>query len=191
MTALGPRKPVIALAIGDPAGISPELTAKLVASDEVRARADLIVIGDRRVFDEGARVAGVTPDLKTVAPDRNSGTDGAVFIDLGHLDPNTIERGVACEAGGKFALANYRHALTLARNGQADAVCFTPFNKKAMRLARDGYDEIAFSAEVVGLETPASDWRVMRCRAVSSPGTSLRFARGRCPSRSDARPDRS
>jgi 4-hydroxythreonine-4-phosphate dehydrogenase len=162
MTALGPRKPVIALAIGDPAGISPELTAKLVASDEVRARADLIVIGDRRVFDEGARVAGVTPDLKTVAPDRNSGTDGAVFIDLGHLDPNTIERGVACEAGGKFALANYRHALTLARNGQADAVCFTPFNKKAMRLARDGYDdEIAFSAEVVGLETPASEFNVL------------------------------
>jgi 4-hydroxythreonine-4-phosphate dehydrogenase len=162
MTALGPRKPVIALAIGDPAGISPELTAKLVASDEVRARADLIVIGDRRVFDEGARVAGVTPDLKTVAPDRNSGTDGAVFIDLGHLDPNTIERGVACEAGGKFALANYRHALTLARNGQADAVCFTPFNKKAMRLARDGYDdEIAFSAEVVGLETPACEFNVL------------------------------
>jgi 4-hydroxythreonine-4-phosphate dehydrogenase len=163
MKAHGHRKPVIALAIGDPAGISPELTAKLVAMDELRARADLIVIGDRRVFDEGARIARVTPDLKTVVPDGNSGTiDGTLFIDLGHLDPGSIERSVACEAGGKFALANYRHALTLARNGQADAVCFTPFNKKAMRLARAGYDdEIAFSAEVVGLTSPASEFNVL------------------------------
>ena len=60
------HKPLIALAMGDPAGISPELTARLVASDEVRGRANLLVIGDRRVFDAGARIAGVSPDIKTV-----------------------------------------------------------------------------------------------------------------------------
>ncbi len=157
------RKPIVALAMGDPAGISPELTARLAALDDVREAADLIVIGDRRVFDEGARIAGVTPELKTVAPDANSAAiDGPVFMDLAHLDPTTIERGVASQAGGDFALANYRHALTLARDGQADAVCFTPFNKKAMRLARGDYDdEIAFSAEVVGLTTPASEFNVL------------------------------
>ena len=158
----GRRKPVIALARGDPAGISPELTAKLAASDEVRARVSLLVIGDRRVFDEGARVAGVMPDVKTVAPDANSDVDGAVLIDLAHLDPRRIERGVASVDGGSFALANYRHALALARSGQADAVCFTPFNKKAMRLARESYDdEIAFSAEVVGLDGPAGEFNVL------------------------------
>jgi 4-hydroxythreonine-4-phosphate dehydrogenase len=158
-----PRKPVIALAMGDPAGISPELTARLAALEDIRNAADLIVIGDRRLFDEGARVAGVKPNLKTVAADANlSVAQGAVFMDLAHLDPKTIERGVASKAGGEFALANYRHALTLARNGQADAVCFTPFNKKAMRMARDDCDdEIAFSAEVVGLTTPASEFNVL------------------------------
>jgi 4-hydroxythreonine-4-phosphate dehydrogenase len=163
MNGLSRRKPIIALAMGDPAGISAELTAKLAALEEVCQASDLIVVGDRRVFDEGARVAGVKPDLKTVAPDANLAmADGAVFIDLAHLDPATIERGVASKAGGDFALANYRHALTLARNGQADAVCFTPFNKKAMRLARGDYDdEIAFSAEVVGLTTPASEFNVL------------------------------
>src|SRR5262249_14079227 len=70
--------------------------------------------------------------------------------------------GVASEDGGSFALANYRHALALARSGQADAVCFTPFNKKAMRLARESYDdEIAFSAEVVGLDAPAGEFNVL------------------------------
>ncbi|HZR85712.1 MAG TPA: 4-hydroxythreonine-4-phosphate dehydrogenase PdxA [Bradyrhizobium sp.] len=158
------RRPIIALAMGDPAGISPELTAKLVALDEVRETAQLVVIGDVRVFNEGARVAGVTPALKAVAPGTNldTGDDVPLFIDLAHLDPASIERGAATEAGGAFALANYRHALTLARDGQVDAVCFTPFNKRAMRLARPSYDdEIAFSAEIAGLTTPASEFNVL------------------------------
>lgn len=163
---VGPRgaKPIIALAMGDPAGISPELTAKAVALDEVRTKARLVVIGDRRVFDAGARIAGLDPDMPTVAPDANHEPedDRPVFVDLRHLDPSDITRSEASEAGGRFALTNYRHALSLARDRKADAVCFTPFNKKAMRLARPVYDdEIAFSAEVVGLDTPASEFNVL------------------------------
>ena len=164
MKANAHRKPVIALAMGDPAGISPELTAKLAALDEIRGKARLIVIGDRRVFDAGAAVAGVKPELKTVGPDTNLTAHGDehLFIDLGHLDPASVERGVAAQSGGVFALENYRRALLLARDGAADAVCFTPFNKKAMRLARESYDDdIAFSAEVVGLKAPASEFNVL------------------------------
>jgi 4-hydroxythreonine-4-phosphate dehydrogenase len=158
------NRPLIALAMGDPAGISPELTAKLVALDEVGAKARLVVIGDIRIFDEGARVAGVSPVLKTIAPgtNLNADDDRPLFIDLAHLNPASIERGVASGAGGTFALTNYRHALTLARDGKVDAVCFTPFNKRAMRLARPSYDdEIAFSAEIAGLTTPASEFNVL------------------------------
>ncbi|WP_369723925.1 4-hydroxythreonine-4-phosphate dehydrogenase PdxA [Bradyrhizobium sp. LLZ17] len=157
-------KPLIALAMGDPAGISPELTAKIVALDEVRARGRLVVIGDRRIFDEGARIAGVTPELTTVKPDADlRATAGeTLFVDLGHLDPKEVEAKTATLAGGKFALANYRHALELARDRRVDAVCFTPFNKQAMRLARADYDdEIAFSAEIAGLKTPASEFNVL------------------------------
>jgi len=157
-------KPLIALAMGDPAGISPELTAKLVVLDEVRGRCRLLVIGDRRVFDEGARVAGVTPELTAVeqGADFDELPGDALFLDLGHLDPAHVERGVASLAGGQFALANYKRALEFGRDGRVDAVCFTPFNKAAMRLARSDYDdEIAFSAEVVGLKTPASEFNVL------------------------------
>jgi 4-hydroxythreonine-4-phosphate dehydrogenase len=157
-------KPLIALAMGDPAGISPELTAKLVALDEVRSRCRLVVIGDRRVFDAGAKVAGVKPELTQVeqSSDFDELTADTLFLDLGHLDPARVERGVASLAGGQFALANYKRALEFGRDGRVDAVCFTPFNKAAMRLARSDYDdEIAFSAEVVGLRTPASEFNVL------------------------------
>jgi 4-hydroxythreonine-4-phosphate dehydrogenase len=157
-------RPIIALAIGDPAGISPELTARLLVLDDVKAKARLVVIGDRRVLDDGARVAGVQLDLQTVAPDADLSReqDRPVFIDLGHLDPASIQRSTAAIEGGQFALANYRHALTLARDRRADAVCFTPFNKNAMRLAHPAYDdEIRFSADVVGLKGPASEFNVL------------------------------
>jgi 4-hydroxythreonine-4-phosphate dehydrogenase len=157
-------KPLIALAMGDPAGISPELTAKIVGLPEVRGRARLIVVGDRRVFDEGARTAGVKIDIETVACDAIvEPSDGEpIFVDLANLDPASIHRGVAARQGGQFALENYRHVLEQARDARVDAVCFTPFNKKAMRLARPSYDdEIAFSAEVVGLENPASEFNIL------------------------------
>ena len=68
-------RPVIALAMGDPAGISPELTAKLLARDEVVDKAQIVVIGDRRVLDDGARIAAVKLDLPSASPDADLSKD--------------------------------------------------------------------------------------------------------------------
>jgi 4-hydroxythreonine-4-phosphate dehydrogenase len=157
-------KPTIALAMGDPAGISPELTARLLALDDVHAKTRLIVIGDRRVLDDGARIAKVKLDIPTVTADADFSApeQRPVFIDLGHLDPASVRRGTAVAEGGRFALTNYRHALRRACDGHADAVCFTPFNKQAMRLAHPPYDdEISFSLGVTGSEGPASEFNVL------------------------------
>jgi 4-hydroxy-L-threonine phosphate dehydrogenase PdxA len=49
-------RPTIALAMGDPAGISPELTARRLALDDVAAKARLVVIGDRRVLRSNSAI---------------------------------------------------------------------------------------------------------------------------------------
>ena len=116
------------------------------------------------MLDDGARVAGVKFDLISASPDADLSKEerAPVFIDLGHLDPASITRSIASAEGGRFALANYRHALAMGRDGRADAVCFTPFNKNAMRLAHPVCDdEIGFSADVVGLDGPASEFKVL------------------------------
>jgi 4-hydroxythreonine-4-phosphate dehydrogenase len=156
-------KPTIAVAMGDPAGISPELAAKVLALDEVRAAARFVVIGDKRVFDRGAAIAGVDIDLALSNPgEEGRSSDEITFVDLRHLDPDLVEVGVPTAEGGRFALANYRHALRMAAERHADAVCFMPFNKQAMKLAHPPYDdEIGFSAEVVGLDGPASEFNVL------------------------------
>ena len=148
-------RPVLALAMGDPAGISLELAAKLMADDEARSLADYIVVGDSRAFAEGSKVAGVSLDLPVWHPGDGDIdlSQGAVIADLGHYEPGAVERGKASKAGGAFALANFRTVLRLANRGGADAATFTPFNKNAMRLAFPPYvDEI----EVITAETGAT-----------------------------------
>ena len=156
-------KPVLALAIGDPAGVGPELAAKVIADADIRAAADLIVVGDRRVLWRGADVAGVKLDLAVCrSTDELRPGHGTVLVDLAHLDPDTIEVGTASKAGGAFALKNFRTAIELAAAGRAGAVCFTPFNKAAMRMAHPAYDdEIGYGAEVLGTTGPASEFNIL------------------------------
>ena len=98
MTPTTKQLPVIVLAMGDPAGISPELTARLVADPLMRETARLVVIADRRVLDEGARVAGVALDIESIAPSAPipTGVGAPVLVDLGHLDPAAIRVGEVC-----------------------------------------------------------------------------------------------
>jgi len=155
--------PVIVLAIGDPAGVGPELAAKLVADPDVRAAMSMVVVGDRRVLARGAADSGVILDIDVRGPDDSIASAGRpVLIDLGNLDPATIDRGVATEAGGRATLANFSTCLRLAAAGKAGAVCFTPFNKAAMRLSHPPYDdEIGYTSEVLGLDCPASEFNIL------------------------------
>jgi 4-hydroxythreonine-4-phosphate dehydrogenase len=161
---LGQRKAIVVLAMGDPAGISPELTAKLLALEEVRAAATLLVVGDRRVLEDGAEAAKVALEVDIIGADAPlpESPGRPVLVDLGHLDPTTIRPGEVARAGGVFAKENFLSALALAKAGAADAVVFTPFNKSAMKLAVPTYDdEISFVANAIGFKGEAREFNVL------------------------------
>lgn len=150
--------------MGDPAGISPELAAKLIATEEFRKGADLVIFGDLRILEQGAEVAGVVADVDVIASEDEipEQVSRPVFVDLKNLSPDQVKRATATLEGGLFATENFRRALRLAQSGRADAVFFTPFNKKAMRLAYEGYDdEIRFVRDVLKTAVPASEFNVL------------------------------
>ena len=155
-------RPLLALAMGDPAGISPELTAKLLADDRVARGARLVVIGDSRVLAAGAATSGLELSLPGWSESDQHEPPGHVMLDLGNLDPANVERGVVSVAGGRFALENFTTALRLARAGRVQAVTFTPFNKQAMRLARPGYDdEIGVVTETLGASADGREFNIL------------------------------
>jgi 4-hydroxythreonine-4-phosphate dehydrogenase len=150
--------------MGDPAGISPELLAKLLDERDLTASACIVIFGDRRILDGGAKVAGVAVDVDTVAAETEvvPNPSRPVLVDLKNLDPADVTRGQPTLSGGRFATENFRRALLYAAAGTAQAVLFTPFNKKAMRLAYPAYDdEIRFIADVLKDESPAREFNVL------------------------------
>ena len=60
-------KPRIGIIPGDPGGIGPELIAKLLADPEVHKKADILLIGDRHLFEMGQAQAGTEGDSKSIS----------------------------------------------------------------------------------------------------------------------------
>ena len=153
--------PHIAIAMGDPAGISPELLAKLLSQKDLVALAAVTVIGDRRVLALGEKTAGLTLDIETVtAADKAAEQPGKpIFVDLKHLDPATIPMAQATAEGGKFAMRNFGEALTAAKAHRFDGIMFTPFNKLAFKRAGNPYpDEIRWASDLLGWNGACSEY---------------------------------
>lgn len=156
--------PTIAVAMGDPSGISPELLARILLEPDLRSSARYVVFGDKRLLDLGAADAKVDPDVLVIREGDEIPAQSVkpVFIDLANHDPAALERGKATLAGGQAATDNFRRALRFAAEGKADAVFFTPFNKAAMRFAYPGYDdEIRFVRDAIGYEGDASEFNIL------------------------------
>ena len=136
----------------------------MLVDPTVTSKALLVTIGDRRVIECAARIAGVDLALEFLRPgdDPPDGSARPIFVDRADLDPTTIPVGVISEAGGRSALGNFKSAIEMATRGKVDAVAFSPFNKSAMRLAHPSYqDEGVFLAEMLGIDGTASEFNII------------------------------
>lgn len=116
------ERPVIGLLAGDPAGIGPELLAKLLADPTAREDADLVLIGDPAVLARGAAMAGTaSPAIPVLAAQSFPADDWAP--------------GVMSRRCGAYVLEGLGLAAAAIRAGSLDGLLFAPFNKGAMRLA--------------------------------------------------------
>jgi 4-hydroxythreonine-4-phosphate dehydrogenase len=150
------EKPVIALTLGDPAGIGPELIARLLARPETPAQANVVLVGDAWLWEDGQRVAGVRIGCNPVADfdevRRRSDTSRPAFLAVDTVQPAQVHRARAEAAGGASVLAVLNRCLDAARAGHIDAICFAPLNKYAMKLGGLKYeDELHHFAAYLGV----------------------------------------
>jgi 4-hydroxythreonine-4-phosphate dehydrogenase len=130
-------KPRIAVLLGDPAGIGPELIARLLARPENRARAALLIIGDRRELEKGMEIAGQRFDYTLVDDAKSAATNTAVpsLMDFRLPDDAPYERGVSTERGGRYSLEAFKKGLALTQANETQAMLFAPVNKTSMHMA--------------------------------------------------------
>ncbi|MDO5624088.1 MAG: 4-hydroxythreonine-4-phosphate dehydrogenase PdxA [Pseudomonadota bacterium] len=149
-------KPVVALTLGDPAGIGPELIARLLAQPDTCKQANVVLLGDAWLWREGQRVAGQTIDtqpLTTLAEVRGrADTRKAAFIDMDTVRPEQVHVGVAEAAGGTSVLRVLNRCMDAAKAREIDAICFAPLNKFAMKQGGLKHeDELHHFAEYLGV----------------------------------------
>lgn len=142
-------RPCIAVPLGDPAGIGPELVAKLLADRQAIERADVVVVGDPWLWQEGQRIAGTALELPEIASwEQARGQAGPVLLPLETIRREAVEFGQVDAACGASVLKVLAHCLDAAQEGKIDAICFAPLNKLAMKQGGLRHeDELHFFAE--------------------------------------------
>ena len=123
-------RPRIALTMGDPAGVGPELAARLLADPQNRAKADIYVLADQSEVDEAAKLVGVA------IPCASEPSSQAVCVLDDHTRPSeAIPLGKVSELAGARAMHQLNRALDLAKAGKIGAIIFTPLNKTSLHMA--------------------------------------------------------
>ncbi len=131
-------RPLLAITLGDPAGIGPEVTLKALGEGDVYDWCRPIVVGDTRILRRAAQAAG-PPDLKLrpVADISDARFEpGTVdILDLGNADPEQCPWGQITPEAGRAAVEFVIRGADLALEGTVDAIVTAPLNKEAMQRA--------------------------------------------------------
>jgi 4-hydroxythreonine-4-phosphate dehydrogenase len=109
--------PVVAITVGDPAGIGPEIVLSAVARPEIRAACDPLVVGPAAVLE------AVAKQLELPRPP----TVDDIPVPLHEIRP-----GRESPAAGRAAVLAVKRAVALVQAGRADAIATAPLNKAAM-----------------------------------------------------------
>lgn len=155
-----PDRPIIAISMGDPAGIGPEIIAAALARPEVQALCRPLVVGDARVMSRAVSIARVGLRVQPVGD-----VAGARFssecmnvLDLNNADPAGFALGRVSAVAGHAAFEAVRVIIELAMTGAVAATVTAPIHKEALALAGHHFPG---HTEIFAHFTGASDYTMM------------------------------
>lgn len=130
-------KPVLAITMGDPGGIGPEIIARALTHAEVYDRSRPLVIGERRAMEAAIRITGGPLEVRLVREPATAGEHPGTIdlIDLANIDIERLGRGRVCAEVGRAAYEYLELASQLALQGQVGAIVTAPLNKEALSQA--------------------------------------------------------
>lgn len=128
--------PVIAITMGDAAGVGPEVIVGAFADVKLFAECNPIVIGDTARLKLAAKVLNSDIQISEVknVSDAEFAVNTISVIDP-HLIPQDLAWGKLSAVAGNAAYEYIKTACELAMSGQAQAICTAPLNKEALHAA--------------------------------------------------------
>ena len=134
-------KPAIAISMGDPGGVGPEIILKALQDQDIQEQADWIVVGHRGVLERTRNECGIQMDLASIK-----------VLEPGPLDSSAIRLGQLSAVNGAAAVSYVRTATEMCLRREVAAMVTAPLNKEAVTMsgmAFSGHTE--YIAELCGV----------------------------------------
>ena len=131
----------IAIPMGDPAGVGPEIVVKTAVSKEILDLCDLVVIGDKNVLEKAIEICQVNLKIHTIKNVEEGKYEKGILnvIDLENVDMNTLVYGQVQGMCGKAAFEYIKKCVELAMEHKVDAIATTPINKESLKAGNVNY----------------------------------------------------
>lgn len=132
------ERPILAITIGDPCGIGPEVCLKALNKSEIYDRCVPILVGSAKVLKQAAVFCGLQHLVihAITIPSDAAGEYGTIdVIDQDYVNMDTFIHGKVSIQGGNAAYQAIKKAIELAMNGEVDGTVTAPLNKEALNLA--------------------------------------------------------
>ncbi len=136
------NKKKIAILLGDPSGIGPELICKLL-NEKITDNANIVVIGEKKILEDGEKVSKKKVDLKFVENFEQINFDNKTkyFLDISKGTNRRYKYGEVCSESGASVLDAMNEAMKLVNNKKIDAINFAPMNKSSLMLGGCPYND--------------------------------------------------
>ena len=136
------QKPLIVITMGDPAGIGPEIIAKVMESGEIDHLCRPVVVGDagvmRKVVAE-MQLAVTVHSIASLSDEAETVKTGMVVFDLKNVDLSKHKWGRPNVASGRSSVEYIKKAVDLCLKGEAAAIATAPINKEMINAAGHHY----------------------------------------------------
>ena len=153
----------IAILLGDPSGIGPELVSKLL-SENITNKANIVVIGEKKVLESGDKITNFSNNLKIVNDfdEINFQNGNKFFIDITKGKNHDYKLSVCSKEAGESVLSALNLALELAQESKIHAINFAPFNKTSLKLGGNKYsDELHLMAKKLNVDNFFCEFNVI------------------------------
>ncbi|UHL66432.1 4-hydroxythreonine-4-phosphate dehydrogenase PdxA [Paralcaligenes sp. KSB-10] len=139
-TAQAQKRPIIAITMGDAAGIGPEIIVRALSNPATYEACRPIVIGDAKRLAKAAEIVGKHPSIHCVSEPAQarfiSGTIDCIDLELIPADQPFGQLSAIC---GDAAYQYVKRAAQLCMSRQVDAICTAPLNKEALHAGGHRY----------------------------------------------------
>jgi 4-hydroxythreonine-4-phosphate dehydrogenase len=132
------RPPLIAVTMGDPAGVGPEICLRILHHPEVTKNCTPIIYGDTEVLRRCATTLHLPPPAQTLSHKAflaNPAPSAPCVVQIGTFPAADLQPGIISAATGAAAFEYVNTALTDALAGKVHAITTAPLSKEALHAA--------------------------------------------------------